>query len=310
MGSRQRQMYTYVAHGLKLNSEFELPELTGTETLVPFDPIPVEICRGDVPRDLANAKTSMEGYRILEDKVLLVLSGTARYLIMDGRIIRVAPARGHEPAWLRIVLVSGALGIALHQRGLLPLHASAVVSNGICIAFVGNSGAGKSTLAAGLSRQGFKLLTEDKLVLRHTTRGWMAWPGIPFLHLSTKSSEHAPRTLIKTSTSPRAGKYIYLDRDRFDLEPRLLKVLYLMDWSPPGSKPAVARISSSEAFFDLRAYASLQGLIQAMGREGLFLQWATELLKEIPIFRFTRPQSHAEFETGLDLLHTHWSSLL
>jgi hypothetical protein len=303
-------MYTYVVYGLKLKSEIEFPELIGTESLSPYDPTPVEIFKGDVPHDLANAETSVEGYRILKDTALFVMTGTARFLITDGKFIRVASEAGHEPSWLRIVLLSGALGILLHQRGLLPLHASAVVSNNICIAFGGNSGVGKSTLASGLSKHGLKVLTEDKLVLRPTASGWMAWPGIPFLHLSAKSAEHSGLgTTTQTSTSPRVGKYIHLDRVRFDLAPRLLKVLYLMNWSPPGSEPTIKKLSPSEAFFDLRASSSLQGLISTMRREALFLQWATDLLKNISVFRFSRPQNYAQFETGLELLRSHWTSL-
>jgi hypothetical protein len=302
-------MYTYVVYGLKLKSEIELPELIGTEGLTPYDPTPVEIFKGDVPPDLANAETSVEGYRIVKDKALFVMTGTARFLIADGKFIRVAPVEGHEPSWLRITLLSGALGILLHQRGLLPLHASAVISGDICIGFGGNSGAGKSTLAAGLSKQGLKLLTEDKLVVRRTATGWMAWPGIPFLHLSTLSAQHGGLSaMTQTSTSPRAAKYIYLDRVRFDLTPRLLKVLYLMDWSPAGSEPTITQLSPTEAFFHLRAAASLQGLILTMGRESLFLQWATNLLKDIPVFRFSRPQNYSQFEVGLELLRSHWTS--
>src|SRR5688572_29118459 len=209
-------MYTYVVYGLTLKSEIELPELIGTETLAPCDPIPVEIRKGDVPHDLPNATTPVEGYRIDKDKALFVMAGTARFLIAGGKSIKFVPEEGHEPSWLRIVLLSGALGILLHQRGLLPLHASAVVSNEICVAFGGNSGVGKSTLAAGLSRQGLKLLAEDKLVVRQTESGWMAWPGIPFLHLFADSAKHGGLTVkTQASTSPRAGKYIHLDSVRF-----------------------------------------------------------------------------------------------
>jgi hypothetical protein len=303
-------MHTYIAYGLRLESQIELPELAGTGAIPSHDPVPVSICEGNVPYDLPDAITTVEGYRVCKDKALLILVGTARFLITEGTSITFTPEDGHEPSWLRIVLLSGALGILLHQRSLLPLHASAVVSNGFCIAFGGNTGAGKSTLAAGLNRQGLKLLAEDKLVLRRAGTGWAAWPGIPFLHLFADSAQRGALSLeAQASTSPRAGKYIFLDSERFDQAPRPLKVLYLVDWSPEGSKPTIMKLSPMQAFFDLRSYASLHGLIPAMGHEALFLHWATDLLRDVPVFRFSRPKAYAQFEAGLELLRTHWTSL-
>jgi hypothetical protein len=252
----------------------------------------------------------VEGYRIVKDKALFVVTGTARFLVREGKTIEFAQEEGYEPSWLRIVLLSGALGILLHQRGLLPLHASAVVYKGECIAFGGSSGVGKSTLAAGLSRQGLKLLAEDKLVVRHAESGWMAWPGIPFLHLFPSSALYGGLSVqTQAATSPRAGKHIHIDRLRFEYVPRVFKALYLMEWAPKNSEPVITPISPSDAFFELRAHASMNGLIPAMGRETIFLQWAADFLQSIPVFRFSRTQNYAQFEDGIKLLCNHWEFL-
>jgi hypothetical protein len=303
-------MHTYIAYGLKLESEIELPELAAYHTALVCDAESISIQIADVPEDLSDAVTTVEGYRVQQDKALFVMNGTARYLITGGNTITVFPVEGHDPAWLRIVLISGALGILLHQRGLFPLHASAVVFEGNCIAFGGNSGAGKSTLAAGLSRQGLKLLAEDKLVVRKTEQGWMAWPGIPFLHLFPDSAIRGDLSAqTRASTSPRTGKYIHLDSQRFEREPKPLKALYMVDWASTESGAHIAPMSAMEAFLDLRVHASLNGLIPAMGREAAFLSWATGLLKDIDVYRFTRPQDYISFEDGLDQLRAHWISL-
>jgi hypothetical protein len=303
-------MYTYVVYGLSLISEIELPELRGTETMVHCDPIPIEIRRGNVPHSIPHATKTVEGYLVREQEALFVMTGTARFLITKGKEIKVAAEEGHEPSWLRVVLLSGALGILLHQRGLMPLHASAVVSDGECVAFGGASGVGKSTLAAGLSNQGLRLLAEDKLVVRPEESRWMAWPGLPLLHLFANSAKYGGLSgESQASTSPRAGKYIHLDATRFDSVPRPFKLLYLLDWSPDDkSEPTITPISVTDAFFELRAFASLNGLISAMSRDAQFMQWATELLKDIPVFRFSRPRNYAQFEYGIQLLRSHWKS--
>lgn len=303
-------MPVYTAYGLRLESEIDLPELAGTEALPSCDPVSVRIRKGNVPHDLPDAMTTVEGYQVREDTALFVMTGTARFLITEGESIAFAPEEGHDPSWLRIVLLSGALGILLHQRKLLPLHASAVVSGGVCVAFGGSTGAGKSTLAAGLSKQGLELLTEDKLVVRANGGGWTAWPGVPFLHLFRESARRTGfDEKTQTSPSPRAGKFIHMSNKRFSQTATPLSVLYLVDWSPEGSESKITHLSPTEALFELRAHASLHGLIQALGHEPLFLRWANDLLRDIPVYRFRRPRSYAQFEQGLTLLRAHWTSL-
>ena len=48
-----------------------------------------------------------------------------------------------------------------HQRGILPLHASAIVTKNGIAAFAGHSGAGKSTIAALMGSLGYALVADD-----------------------------------------------------------------------------------------------------------------------------------------------------
>lgn len=82
-------------------------------------------------------------------------------------------------------LTGPVLGFALSMRGVLALHASAVVLDGFAVAFVGPSGAGKSTTAALLSLAGAKVLTEDLLALTGVEDGGQiaAHPGFASIRL-------------------------------------------------------------------------------------------------------------------------------
>src|SRR5262249_54712900 len=62
---------------------------------------------------------------------------------------------------VRACLLGTAFGLLCYQRGMTPLHASAIdVADG-CVAFVGKSGAGKSTLVAALARRGHQVIADD-----------------------------------------------------------------------------------------------------------------------------------------------------
>ena len=67
------------------------------------------------------------------------------------------------PADVRLFLLGSVWGALALQRGLLPLHASAVGRGRTVHAFTGPPGAGKSTLAAALAARGYPLFTDDML---------------------------------------------------------------------------------------------------------------------------------------------------
>ncbi len=94
-------------------------------------------------------------------------------------------------------LLGPVMGYALRRRGLLALHASAVVFGGHAIGFVGPGGAGKSTTATALVLRGHALVTDDILVLRPTTSGWETTPAIDQVRLWEDSER-----LLFGATSP------------------------------------------------------------------------------------------------------------
>src|SRR5256885_752209 len=76
------------------------------------------------------------------------------------------------PRDARVRLARAGAMIALRARGLYQLHASAAVDpRGRGWLFAGPSGVGKSTLAYALSRQGWRMLGDDGVVLEPTVSG-------------------------------------------------------------------------------------------------------------------------------------------
>jgi hypothetical protein len=65
-----------------------------------------------------------------------------------------------------IYLLGPVLGFALRLRGVLCLHASAVVVDGRAVALMGPAGSGKSTTAGAFGAAGFGVLADDLAALR------------------------------------------------------------------------------------------------------------------------------------------------
>jgi len=68
-------------------------------------------------------------------------------------------------------LISLALTAGWRNAGWVPVHAAAVVRDGICPILCAGSGGGKSTLTAAFVRSGWRALGDDKLLLRYGKGG-------------------------------------------------------------------------------------------------------------------------------------------
>jgi hypothetical protein len=174
-------LHRYRIHGLVVASALALPDLPPAPDGAPAN-VGIEI--GAVPGTLDAPTRVGACFEVKPERLLIGLDGEARFLVSDGRTIRVELAPGSDPAEVRRLLLSSPLGALLLQRGLLALHASAVAFDGAGVLFLGGPNAGKSTLAARAQARGARLLADDLAVVRLDDAGhpWIL-PGAAELKL-------------------------------------------------------------------------------------------------------------------------------
>jgi hypothetical protein len=90
---------------------------------------------------------------------------------MGGKEIKVRAKAGVPEAELANVLVTTPLAALFLQRGLLPLHASAIETDRGAIVFLGPTTTGKSCLAAWFQQKGCTVLADDITVLSKDANG-------------------------------------------------------------------------------------------------------------------------------------------
>jgi hypothetical protein len=175
--------HRYFAFGLTIASEFPLPELVALHVPPVGEP--------DVLFHHAALPQVPSGMTVGEDgEVNLSIDKVGRYRIRGGREIAVCPLGGAPERDVRLFLLGSAFGALCHQRGLMPLHANAVVFNGRAFAFAGPSGIGKSTLAAYFRSRGLDVLCDDVCVVSFDAQGRpLAWPGLPRLKLWEEAAQ-------------------------------------------------------------------------------------------------------------------------
>jgi hypothetical protein len=76
-------------------------------------------------------------------------------------------------------LLSGVLAFVVRLRGLVPLHASAIVIDGTAVLFAGAAGAGKSSTAAAFAILGLPVLSDDVVTMADEDGVVIAHPASP-----------------------------------------------------------------------------------------------------------------------------------
>ncbi len=107
----------------------------------------------------------------------------------DADGVTCFPTPEASEATVEHLFLNQVLPLIESRRGKLVFHASAVEVGAVAIAFVAESGRGKSTLAAAFAAAGYRLLTDDGLVVETGEHGFEILPSHPSIRLWDDSRE-------------------------------------------------------------------------------------------------------------------------
>jgi len=176
----------YWAYGLRIQAELQCPELPADAQAEGKADVTIRL----LPASGAAMEALENGYYEVHPGVFrLAVPGVAQYRVEEGRLITVEPATDAAPERLRLFLLGSAMGALLYQRGLFPLHGSAVETPWGGMIFVGPQGVGKSTLAAQFHRRGFRLLSDDVCAVEATELGLRILPAVARFRLCADAFE-------------------------------------------------------------------------------------------------------------------------
>lgn len=119
-------MYKYWGFGLHIASEIEFPELLPME----FDLPDVEFVLGKMPeiKEDISVSTKNFSYYITDNELLFKVYDIAGYYAANGNKIIIEPFTNvQDMRSIRLYVLATAIAAILLQRGLLPLHASAII---------------------------------------------------------------------------------------------------------------------------------------------------------------------------------------
>jgi hypothetical protein len=299
----------YRLGGLRIVSDFPLVGLQ----LCPNDVAreDVVIRRARIPEKLSAATaTFRDGQCVGEyngQEVLCDFSPIGRFLVRAGKEILTDAAHSSDAGEVCTYLLSTAFGLLCYQRGITPLHASAIdVADG-CVAFVGASGAGKSTLAAALARCGHRVISDDVCFLRSDTyEGVQVWPGMSRIRLweDARAALGYDGPGVEREMRGYNKYFVPVRPPPNPTKSRRLRRIYQLDRAP-GGVTSVTRLGGSAAIEVLMQNLSRLSLAERLGYKPRAFMLCVAAARDVPIFRFSRTLGFDALNENIKVLEHH-----
>jgi hypothetical protein len=278
--------FHYHLFGLHLESELDLPELRAIQTSrlpdvrIRLEALPPPNGQGD--------ELVVDG-----NSASFFIDGVAHYEMSSGRVISVDPQPGSDSRNIRLFLLGSAMGVLLHQRGHLPIHANAVEIDGQAVAFMGPSGAGKSTLAAAFHDCGRRIIADDVCAIGFDHEGFaVANAGIPRLRLwedALTASGRAARDYVPSVSGDDQYRKFDVPTAGTTAPVRLSAIVELAD----GRKTELTRLTGVEAVNALFANTYRGTFVASTGDAKVHWETCLRLVESVRVLRLHRPKTVA-----------------
>jgi hypothetical protein len=296
----------YWAYGLRIHAELDCPELPPLEQDAGDADVTIRLLPPAPPASEALANGY---YEVRPGSFRLAVPGVAQYRVEEGRRIFIEPCPGAPRERIRLVLLGSAMGALLYQRGIFPLHGSAVETPWGAMIFVGTQGAGKSTLAAQFLRKGYRLLSDDVCGVEPTPDGLQILPALAHFRLCADAFERLG--------SPQEGRF---DVDKFVVplgegycpHPVPLRAIHVLRLRDPGCSSA----EETPAFEVLSGFDRVQCLLENLyrpqylkgqGTQGDLMRMAGLIAQQATLVAVTRRWNPEEVDGLAGFLESAWA---
>ncbi len=241
--------------------------------------------------------------KFFNNEIRLKINGIANFRITNGNKISFNTEKNNiKTNDIKTFLLGSVFGAILIQRGLLVLHGNALEKNGEAIICLGHTGAGKSTLAYALVKKGWKLLSDDLVVV---SDDFLVLPGIPRIKLwqdATKEFKINTKNLIKVRDG--IDKFIWVPAENqiSQNQVKLSKIFVLTNQTSTKSEDnIITRIESEKiSLLILRNNSFRPRFVKGLKKEGKNFLRLAKLQKISPIFKLNLPKKISEMNAWLE----------
>lgn len=313
-------IYAYNAFGLNIQSSILIPEFckmppnrqTTQVKNACHTRTDVWIRWGNVPVELNCAEKIGVRFQATSNEFLLTVDNIARYHVVQGKTITISPCPGVEEREVRLFLLGSVFGALFHQKGLFPLHGSAVEVEDGCVVFCGASGLGKSTTAGTMVKRGYGFHADDICVISLTGSGKdrtpVVLPAFPHLKLWENTLKKSGGDCSQYSrVKSNINKYSIPVPDQFTGIPLSLKKIYILT---PHEKNdiTIEPITGMDKLIILKQNTYRLNYINGMDTQRVFFKFAAEVANQVKVSRVLRPRHNYLVNELVDALEMDFKS--
>jgi len=283
-------MFYYTAFGFNIASELEFPELFISKKHIDVD---VHIKMGIAPKFLEDGVTTNPELWVTPDRYLIHFKEVAWYYAENGNLIIIDPFENADAKSLRLLLLCNAMAAIIHQRKLIPLHASGIISKNGVVLIVGHSGTGKSTTIKALTKRGHKIFTDDVCVLKSQYEKIFAIPSYPMMKLWENSFDllQLGNTNEDHKLKFDINKYGVFFHDEFISEWKPVIKIFNIVKSDEKDEVQIEKQKGIDAFIIIGENTYRNQYVEPMKLNSLHFEMVSSLLKQSDVYKITRPSS-------------------
>ena len=280
---------THQAYGLNWHFAFDFSPFCAAKADTPADVV-VEL--GLLPAVSPDARAAGPLRQVCPGSVRFGMPGVAKLLVNEGRHILVEPHPDGSQQALNLLLMGTASALLLLQRGVLPLHASGILTPRGAALIVGHSGAGKSTALGALLRRGYPMVCDDLAAIRFDQAGApQVCPGVPLYKLWADSAEALG---VATGNLPRVRDELskFMVSTDLQLIERPVPIYAVYQLSAENvSEPRIEPKRDAKKFNVLLDHTWQKLTVKGLGLQAKHFHQATLLANAVRVLALRRPQA-------------------